>query len=135
MRHRFLTAGDNDRRVTGKDLLHADGHRAQARAAQLVEVPGCRLLRAAGGHRRLACRILALTGGQNLAHDHLVDLFRIDARAFQRAANGGSAEFMRRHIRKRAVERTDRRARGACDNHRCHDGLLIGLRLSGRCLT
>ena len=45
-RHRFLAAGDDDLGVAGGDLLHAERDGAQARAAQLVEAPGGRLLRA-----------------------------------------------------------------------------------------
>jgi hypothetical protein len=46
------------------DLLHADGDRAQARAAELVEAPGGLLLRDAGLDGGLAGRVLALAGGR-----------------------------------------------------------------------
>ena len=58
------------------DLLHAERDGAQARAADLVEAPGGRLLRHAGVDRGLAGRVLALAGGQHLAEDDLVDLGR-----------------------------------------------------------
>ncbi len=52
--------------------------RAEPRAAELVQPPGGRLLRQAGADRRLARRVLALAGGQDLAEDDLVDLVRLD---------------------------------------------------------
>ena len=85
MRHRFLAAGDDDIGVAVGDLLHAERHRAQARAAELVEQPGGLLLRHAGLHGGLAAGVLALAGGQDLAEDHLVDLAAVDLRALERA--------------------------------------------------
>ena len=83
-RHRFLPAGDDDVGVAGGDLLHAERDGAQPRAAELVQAPGGGLLRQAGADRRLAGRVLALAGGQDLAEDDLVDLVRLDLGALER---------------------------------------------------
>ena len=61
------------------DLPAANGDRAQARTADLVEAPGSLLTRNAGGDRGLAGRVLALAGGQDLAHDDFVDFSGLDA--------------------------------------------------------
>jgi hypothetical protein len=66
-RHGFLAAGDDDVGVAIGDLLQADRDGAQARAADLVQAPGGRLDRNAGGNRGLTGRVLALAGGQHLA--------------------------------------------------------------------
>ena len=100
-RHRFLAAGDDDVGVAIGDLLHAERHRAQARAAELVEPPGGRLLRHAGRHRRLAGRVLALAGGQDLAQDDLVHLAGVDLGALQRLLDGDGAEVVRRQCWRR----------------------------------
>ena len=73
LRHAFLAAGDDDLGVAIGDLLHAERHRAQARAADLIEAPGRLFLRNAGLHRRLTGGILALARGQDLSKDDLVD--------------------------------------------------------------
>ena len=62
------------------DLLQAERNRAQAAAAQLVDAEGGLFLRNAGFHRRLAGRVLALRGGQDLPEDDLVDFARVDLR-------------------------------------------------------
>ena len=95
-RHRFLAAGDDDRGVAIGDLLQAEGDRAQARAAELVEAPGRLLLRHAGRHGGLAGRVLALAGGQDLAEDDLVDLAARDLGARQRRLDGDGAEIVGR---------------------------------------
>src|SRR5690606_11637936 len=88
----------------------------QARAAELVKAPGGRLLGDAGGHGRLARRILALRGGQYLAKNHLVDLPGIDACTGQRFPDGDGAEFVRGRVGESSVEGADRGAGGAGDD-------------------
>ena len=74
--HGFLAAGDHDVAVAVEDRLVAERDRPQAGAAELVHAPGRALDRDAGGDRGLPGRVLALTGGQDLAHDDLGDLRR-----------------------------------------------------------
>ena len=116
LRHRFLAAGDDDVGVAVGDLLHADGDRAQARAAELVEAPGRLFLRDARRHRGLAGRVLALPGRQDLAEDDLVDLARLDLGALQRLLDGNRAEIVRRRVREGPVEGADSGSRGADDD-------------------
>jgi hypothetical protein len=89
----------------------------RARAAQLVETPGCRLLWDAGGHCRLTGRVLPFTGGKDLAHDHFIHVGRINARALQSAGDGSCAKLMRRHGSKSAIEGSDGCTRRRCNNH------------------
>ena len=58
--HALLAAGDDDLGRAELDLLGAERHGAQARAAQLVHAPGRRVDRDAGADRGLAGRVLAL---------------------------------------------------------------------------
>jgi hypothetical protein len=78
--------------------------------------PGRRFLRDAGGHRRLAGRVLALAGGEDLAHDHFVDLLRRNTGALERCLDGDRAQIMGGNGRQSAVERPDRGAGGTGDN-------------------
>ncbi len=119
-RHRFLPAGDNDVGIAIGDLLHADGDGAEPRAAKLVQTPGGRLLQNTSLHRGLAGRVLALPGGEDLAHDDLIDIGRIDAGALERCLDRRRAELMGRCAGKHAIERAHRRA------GRAHDHDVIG---------
>ena len=112
-RHGFLTTGNNDVGITAGDLLHADGDGAQARTADLVEPPGGGLFRQAGGDGCLARGVLSLAGREHLTENHLVHLFRRDAGARKRLANGGCTKLMRWHGGEGTVERADRGAGGA----------------------
>ena len=57
-------------------------------------------------------RVLALAGGQDLAHNHLGHVARLDGAALERGADRDLAQIVRRHARERAVEAADRRAHG-----------------------
>ena len=115
-RHRFLAACDDDLRIAGGDLLHAECDGPQPRAADLVEAPGGRLLRQSAADRSLACRVLSLRRGQHLAEDDLVDLARLDAGTDEQVPDDGGAEFVAGRRGESAVEGTDRSARGAGDD-------------------
>ena len=94
--HQFLAAGNDDVAVAVEDRLVAERDRAQARAAELVHAPGRALDRDAGRDRGLARRVLALTGGQDLAHDDLGDPAAFDAGALQRLLDRDLAKLMGR---------------------------------------
>ena len=84
-RHRFLAAGDDDlsrRRVAICCMPSATARRPEPQS--WLRPQAVASLRHAGLHRRLARRVLALAGRQDLAEDHLVDLGRIDAGALER---------------------------------------------------
>ena len=122
--HAFLAAGNDDTGVAPGNLLGADGHRAQARAAQLVETPGGTLDRDAGADRCLPGGILALAGLQDLAHDDLVDVVRFHARTFQGAGDGNPAQVVGVLAGKGAVEGADGRSRCGNNHDIGHDGNL-----------
>ncbi len=90
--------------------------RAQARAADMVDAVGRHARGQAGTDGGLTRRVLALPGGQHLAHDDLGGLVRGDAGAFHRCGNDDGAELRCRDRAQGAVERPDRRAGGA-GNH------------------
>ena len=114
-RHRLLPAGDDDPRIAAGDLLQPQGDRPKARAAQLIDTPGGALDRNSGIDRGLPCRILPLTGGQDLPHDDFVDLPGLDLGALDRRLDGNRPQIMGRHARKGAVEGANRRSR--CGNN------------------
>ena len=63
--HALLAAGNDDLRVARRDLLGGERHRAQARAAELVDAEGGALDRDARDDGGLAGGVLAGAGGQN----------------------------------------------------------------------
>ena len=102
--HAFLAAGDDDVAVAVADRLVAERHRAQPRAAQLVDPVGRRLIGDAGGDRGLARRVLPFAGGEDLAHDDLRHLARLDLGAAQRLDDRDLAELVRRQAGEPAIE-------------------------------
>ena len=68
------------------------------------------------GDRGLAGRVLALSGGQDLAHDDFGDPAGLDATALQRGLDGDRAEIVGGKGRERSVEASDRGAGGADDD-------------------
>src|SRR6516162_4260531 len=120
--HALLSAGDDDLRIAVADRLIAEGHGAQARAAELVDPIGCHLVGDAGGDCGLAGRVLALTGSEDLAHDYLGNLFRPDLGATQRLDDCDLAELVRRQAAEPAVEGPNRGARSARNHDIGHQG-------------
>ena len=100
MRHRFLPAGDDDVGVAIGDLLHAERHGAQARAAELIELQA--VFSCGTPAFIAACRagFWPWAGGQDLPQDHLVDLARLDLRPLDSCFDRGRAKIMRRSIRR-----------------------------------
>ena len=62
-RHAAAAARHHDLGVARGDLLRRQGHRPEARAAELVDSEGRSLHRDAGRHRRLPRRVLVVGGG------------------------------------------------------------------------
>ena len=84
-------------------------------AGTLIGMPAC--------DGRLAGRDLTLTGLQDLAHDHVVDLLGSDAAALERGLDRDGAEVHRAELRERTGELADRRAGGRDDDGTGHGGL------------
>ena len=119
--HGLLTASHDDLGVAVEDCLVPERDGAQARAAQLIDAPRGALDRDAGANRSLASRVLSLTGGEDLSHDDFGDALALDAGTLECRLDRHLAEFVRRQIRKRPVERADRRAcRTNDDDVVCH---------------
>ena len=93
-RHAFLSARHDNAGITIGDLLQAECDGAQARAAELVQLPGGLFLRNARLHGGLTGSVLSLTSGQDLAHNHFVDVAGGDIGPLQRALDGGSTQIM-----------------------------------------
>src|SRR5271165_4800853 len=126
--HALLTAGDDDLGITVADRLIAERHGAQSRTAELVDAIGGHLIGDAGGDRGLAGRVLALAGGEDLAHDHLANFFRLDIGAPKRLDDRDLAELVRRQTAEPTVESPN----GGAGSARNHD---IGHRGSPRRIT
>lgn len=60
--------------------------------------------------------VLALSGGQDLAHDDFRDPAGLDATTFQRGLDGDGAQVMGGKGREGSVEASDRGAGGADDD-------------------
>jgi hypothetical protein len=115
-RHGFLAARHDDAGIAVGDLLHADGNRAQARAAELVESPGGLFLRHAAGHGRLTGRVLPLGCGEDLAENDLVDLRAVDLGAFESCLDGDGAKLMGRGVGEGPVKRANGGTRRSDDD-------------------
>src|SRR5690606_24520517 len=102
--HALLTTRNDDRRRAELDLLGPERHGPEPRAAELVHAPGRAVDRNAGGDRCLASWILASARGEDLAHDDLVDLSRLDAGPLDCRFDCNFAELVCRKTRKRAIE-------------------------------
>ena len=118
--HALLAAGDDDVGVAQLDGLVAQRDAAQAGATELVDLVGGALDRDAGLDRRLARRVLAGAGGQDLTQDRLVDLLGVDFGPLHRFLDRHGAQIGRGDARKSPVERADRRTRRPGDDHFCH---------------
>ena len=90
--HALLAAGDHDISIAGRDLLRAKRDGAKARAAHLVHAEGRRIHGNASGDGGLPRRVLALACRQHLAHDHFVDVRRLNMSPGKRRPNGNLAK-------------------------------------------
>ena len=123
--HGLLAARDDDVGVAFADRLQAERDGAQARAAQLVDAPGWRFDGDSGRDRGLAGRVLALAGGEDLAHDHFGDARRVDGGAIDGGHDGHLAEFVGGQAAEGTVEGADGRAGGRQNDHIVLHGVLL----------
>ncbi len=98
--HAFGAAGDHHLAHAGEDLLGAERDRLQARRAEPVDGlrgHGLGQTRAQGDQAAHVEALRAFRHGA--AHDHVVDVGRVEARhAGERALDHGSAEVFRAHL-------------------------------------
>src|SRR3546814_8052616 len=113
--HAFLAAADHDARVADAYRLGADRHGAQAGTAELVDLVGGALIGDTRLDGRLAGWVLALTGGEDLAEDGLVDFGRLDLGALQRLFDRQRAELRGSQAGQASIEGPDRSAGRACN--------------------
>ena len=121
--HALHAAGGDDVAFAGADLLRGERDRAKARAAKLVDAEGGLLVRHAAAASRLAGRVLALAGGEDLAEDQFVDVGRLNAGALERAFQRHDGHFVSRQRAQRAAEVADRGPGRRCNDDIFHDGL------------
>src|SRR6266853_788247 len=111
--HAFLPAGDDDLGIAVADRLVAERHGAQPRTAELIDAVGGDLEGDSGSDGGLPCRVLPFTGGEDLAHDHLRHVLRLDMGAAQRLGDRYLTKLMGRQAREPADEGPNRGPRGA----------------------
>ena len=86
--HVFHAAGDHDTGTAGLDLVVGLHHRFHAGAAHLVDGGGTGRIRDAGLARRLTSRRLPQCTGQYTAHDHFINIARLQAGTFDGRFDG-----------------------------------------------
>ena len=79
-----------------------------------------------GGDRGLARRRLARSGLEDLAHDHVLDLARLEPRALEGGADRERAELRRSQVREPAAEAAEGRSDRRDDDRRGHGVSLAG---------
>ena len=124
--HALLSAGDDDLGIAVADRLIAEGDGAQPEPQSWFDAVGGDLERDTGADRGLPRRVLAFAGGEDLAHDDLRHLFRLDMGAAQGFDDRDLAELVRRQAGEAAVEGPDRGPRRARNDDIGHQGSLTG---------
>ena len=122
LRHRLHAAGDDDFGVTVLNHLVGEVDRVDAREAHLVDRHRGDGHRDAGLDRGLTRGDLTLTPLQDLAHEDVVDLFGVDAGAFERGLDRDAAELHRTHAGERARQLADGSPRRTNDHRAGHRG-------------
>jgi len=107
--HALHAAGGDDGAFTGADLLRGQCDGAQARAAHLVDAERRFTIRQPGRPRRLAGRVHALGGRQDLAEDQFVHIVGINLGALECRPQRDRTQIVRRDRAQAAVETADRR--------------------------
>jgi len=102
--------------VAGRDHLVGEVDRVDPRETHLVDGGGGNRHRDPGRSGGLARGDLTRAAEQHLAHEHVVDLFGIDAGALERGLDRQPTEVGGAESRESAGELSDRRA-GRSDDH------------------
>ena len=121
VRHRLHATRDDDVVIAGSNHLVGDLHGADRRRADLVDRVRRNLDRQAGPDRRLASRSLARAALQDLAHDHVLDLVRLEADAVEDVPNHMRAELGRLVVLEAATELPKRGPDGGDDDRARHE--------------
>jgi len=115
--HALLAASDYDVGIARGDLLGSKSDGPETRAAHLVHAEGRLVDGNASGDGGLPRRVLTLTCGQHLAHDHFIDVSRVNVSALEGSLDGDLAKLVCRQGRQGAVEGANRRACRAHDDN------------------
>ena len=107
-RHRLHAARHREVEIARAHGLIDDADGPQARGADLVDGLRGDLLGDPGLDLGLAGRDLPLAGLQHLAHDHVLDLVRLDLGALERGLDRGRAELGGVHARQTSAELAER---------------------------
>ena len=91
-RHVLLSTGQHQIGIAAGNRLCSKVHCLETRAAYLVDGESRHGMRYAAPDRRLTCRILSASGGDDLTEDNLIDLFGRDARGFEDLPDQDCAE-------------------------------------------
>jgi hypothetical protein len=94
--HALLTAGDNNSRSAGLDLLRTQRNGTQSRTADLVDAPRWRIHGYARSDGRAPRRPLTLCSREHLTENDFGNIAGLHIGALERGLDGNSAEFMGR---------------------------------------
>src|SRR5579859_293030 len=125
--HGFHAAGHDDGTVSGLHRLRGESDRFQSRAADLVDCHGTCRGRESSEDCGLARGILAESGGDDVAHDALVDLRGIDAGALDGFAHHDGSELRSPEIGEASLEFSNWSAAAGDDDDIVKRGHEIGL--------
>ena len=120
MRHRLLAACDDDVELTGADQLIGERDGVDAGQAHLVDGQRGHVPADARGDGGLPGRHLPGTGGQHLAHDHVLDGRGGHSGLLQRTGDGDRTQIAAREILQRAHQLADRSTGSSNDHRRRH---------------
>jgi len=102
--HGFHAAGDHHLGIADLNGLRGQHHGFQRRAADFVDRDAFGLRWHAGFGCGLFGRILSVSAGQHVAHDHFIDADGIDSRSLHGFGDDQSAQFGSAHGAQAAVE-------------------------------
>jgi hypothetical protein len=123
-RHILIAARHHDLRIAASNHIRRRPDRLQTRGAEPIDGLRRHVDRQAG-RDCTASRVVGIGPGlAHLAHHDLIDFIGRYPRAFERRRNGRRPEFVRRRLRKTAIEFADRRPRAGDQCYRFHPSAL-----------